>query len=52
MKDGEVVSRWRDSAHHNMNRLMRLALDNSAAVLSAPAAARLCAHPTLQKGSL
>src|SRR5262252_2306859 len=26
-KDGEVVFRWRDSAHHNKKRLMRLALD-------------------------
>ena len=27
LKDGEVVFRWRDSAHHNKKRLMRLALD-------------------------
>ena len=27
LEDGEVVFRWRDSAHHNKKRLMRLALD-------------------------
>jgi len=26
-KDGEVLFRWRDSAHHNKKRRMRLALD-------------------------
>ena len=28
LEDGEVVFRWRDSAHHNKKRLMRLALDD------------------------
>ena len=27
LEDGEVVFRWRDSAHHNKKRLMKLALD-------------------------
>jgi hypothetical protein len=27
LEDGEVIFRWRDSAHHNKKRLMRLALD-------------------------
>ena len=27
LEDGEVVFRWRDSAHNNKKRLMRLALD-------------------------
>ena len=27
LEDGEVVFRWRDSAHKNKKRLMRLALD-------------------------
>jgi hypothetical protein len=27
LEDGEVVFRWRDSAHHNKKRLMRLVLD-------------------------
>jgi hypothetical protein len=27
LENGEVIFRWRDSAHHNKKRLMRLALD-------------------------
>ena len=49
LEDGEVVFRWRDSAHKNKKRLMRLALDEfSAAVLSARAAEGLRPHPALR----
>ena len=45
----EVAFRWRDSAHKNKKRLMRLSLERiSAAILPACATQRLCADPAFR----